>query len=115
MGRVLSDEDGLEVLHRCLDHPRPARALADAGDTVVGVDLDEQPVARPAEATGHHARLRLHLTVGGPLAPRRLPHMHEEGLHVDDLHASAASFGLYRWRPSRPRWRGSGRGTAEMR
>ena len=49
MGRVLADEDRLEVLDRGLDHARPARTFADTGDAVVGVDLDEQPVAYAAD------------------------------------------------------------------
>ena len=88
MGRVLADEHGLEVLDGGLDHPRPAGALADAGDALVGVDLDEQPVAHAAEGGVGDARRRLLRPgrVGCPSLRLRRAGMHQERADIGDLH-----------------------------
>src|SRR5262249_34825458 len=78
MRRILADEHRREILHRALDAPRPAAALADPGDAGVGIDLDEEPVAAPRPRPG--IALRAGAVRGGIGLLRRELRLHEEGL-----------------------------------
>ncbi len=81
---------GARSCDRRLDDPRPARAFTDAGDALVGIELQEQPVPG-ARRSILDASSRERVS-GGPFRGGRLARMHEKSANSGDLHRTELPF-----------------------
>ena len=83
MSRILPDEERRKVVDRRLDDTRPARAFADAGNALIGIDFQKKPVPGASELLRGSAAGTM---IGSPVGRVGLTDLHEKCADSGDFH-----------------------------